>query len=89
MKYFKDIIEKRLYKLYPFCEVTITGDFNSRSTGVMVRWFYHGKQYNYKELYTEELFSAVKPSQENVAEHFVEKAIHEIQSIIFTEDRHV
>lgn len=87
MGYFKEFIEKRLYKLYPFCEVTVTDYYPTNSIGVYLRWFYRGTQYNYKESFAKEIFYRnTKDSQEFVAKHFVENAIDEIQGIILKED---
>ena len=86
---FKELIEKRLYKLYPFCEVTVTetSDYSTNSIVVHLRWFYRGTLYNHKEHFNKEIFYRnTIGSQEFVAKHFVENAIDEIQGIILKED---
>lgn len=84
---FKELIKKRLYKLYPFCEVIITDKHDIRAIMVELRWFYKGELYKYAEQISKELI--VKNGmncQEFIAKHFVENAIDEIQGIILKED---
>jgi len=84
---FKEIIEKRLYKLYPFCEVTIIEERLSNSIRVHLKWFYKGVLYNYAECFGKEMLIKNNMNyQDFIAMHFVEDAIDEIQKIIIKED---
>ena len=84
---FKEIIEKRLYKLYPFCEVIITDEIDIRAIRVQLRWFYKGELYNYAEQISKELIVENGMNcQEFIARHFIEKVIDEIQNTIIKED---
>ena len=82
---FKEIIKKRLYKLYPFCEVIIIDEHDIRAIRVELRWFYKGELYKYVDAISKELIVEMN-YQEFMARHFIENAIDVIQKIIIKED---
>lgn len=84
---FKELIKKRLYKLYPFCEVFITDEHDIRAIRVVLRWFYKGVLHNYAECFSKEMLIEKDMNyQDFIARRFVENAIYEIQRIILKED---